>query len=63
MATPFCVPENPRPPVKNSAAVAFFLLARITTTDILLVSPALVAVAIALAAVTSYVTLRLYVRT
>lgn len=39
------------------------ILARITTTDILLVSPALVAVAIALAAVTSYVTLRLYVRT
>lgn len=39
------------------------ILARITASDILLVSPALVVVAIALAAVTSYVTLRLYVRT
>lgn len=38
------------------------ILARITTSDILLVSPALVLVGVALAAVTSYVTLRLYVR-
>lgn len=39
------------------------ILARITTSDILLVSPALAGVAVLLAAVTSYVTLRLYVRT
>ena len=32
MAMPFCGPVKPRPPVKNSAAVALRLLARMTTT-------------------------------
>ena len=32
---PFCGPENARPAVKNSAAVVFFLLARITMKSVI----------------------------